>query len=142
MGGASSSLLNLWGPLKPKRLPKTLRLFRAIDRTVFQKHYDCLITPTVATTRIAADFDPTKDSLVVSQAPVDPYAGWHLASLFSLLNWMPVINVPTGLAGNGVPTGIQIAARPFEDIVAMELATFCAGAIDRLPYARRAPGCE
>jgi amidase len=118
------------GPIQAKEAAEeTLRLYRAIDRAVFQKDYDCLITPTVGTTRIAADFDPTKDSAVVAQSPVDAYAGWHLTSLFSLLNWMPVINVPTGLAENGVPTGIQVAARPFEDTVAMEVATFCAGAI-------------
>ena len=44
-----------------------------------------------------------RDKLTIDGVPVDPYAGWFLTSVFSLLNWMPVINVPAGRAANGVP---------------------------------------
>lgn len=81
-----------------------------------------LITPTVATTRIPAGFDPTKDTARIDGKSVDPYAGWFLTSLFSLLNWMPVINAPAGLASNNVATGLQIAGRPYDDLIVAEIA--------------------
>ena len=34
---------------------------------------------------------------------------------FNLMSRMPVISVPTGFAGTGVPTGMQIAGRPYDD---------------------------
>jgi Asp-tRNA(Asn)/Glu-tRNA(Gln) amidotransferase A subunit family amidase len=112
------------GPKQAKEAAEeTLRLYSAVDRTVFRKGYDGLITATVGTTQIAADYDPTQSSPVIDGNRVDPYAGWFLTSLFSLLNWMPVINVPTGLTANGLPAGIQIATRPYDDITAFEIAT-------------------
>jgi amidase len=101
---------------------EALRLYRIIDKCVFQNGYDALITPTVASTRIPADFDPTADPAVINGKSVDPYAGWFLTSLFSLLNWMPVISVPTGLSANNVPTGMQIACRPYDDSMAAAIA--------------------
>jgi amidase len=76
----------------------------------------------VATTQITAAYDPTTDTPVINGSPVDPYSGWFLTSLFSLLNWMPVINVPSGIASNNIPTGIQIATRPYDDVAAAEIA--------------------
>ena len=29
---------------------------------------------------------------------------------------LPVLSVPSGLASNGIPTGIQIVGKPYEDI--------------------------
>jgi len=91
----------------------------------------------VATTRIRAEFDPTTDTPVINGKPVDPYAGWFLTSVFSLLNWMPVITVPTGAARNNVPTGMQIACRPYDDATAAAIATvYCQTAppISMMPH--------
>ena len=33
-----------------------------------------------------------------------------------MLNRLPVLSIPSGLASNGVPTGVQIVGKPFEDI--------------------------
>src|SRR4051794_6056018 len=101
-------------------------LYRIIDQEVFQRGYDAPVTPTVATTRIPADFDLTIHAALVKGRKVNPYAGWFLTSLFSLLNWMPAINVPTGLAANGVPTGLQIATRPYNDATVAALASLYA----------------
>src|SRR6188472_2757043 len=87
------------GPLNAREAAKeTLRLYGIIDKSIFAAGYDALITPTVATTRIRADYDPRADTPVIDGKSVDPYAGWFLTSLFSLLNWMPVVTVPTGVA--------------------------------------------
>lgn len=100
----------------------SIRLYQALDENVFQKGYGALITPTVGSTEIAADYDPTRDAPVINGRTVDPYVGWYLASLFNLLNFMPVITVPTGRAANGVPTGLQIAAQTYDDLTAAAVA--------------------
>jgi amidase len=125
------------GPMQAREAAEeTLRLYRIIDERVFEQGYDALITPTVATTRLAADYDPTKDSPLVNGKRVDPYSGWFLTSLFSLLNWMPVINVPIGLAANNVPTGMQIATRPYDDLTAAAIAALYAQAARPMPFDR------
>jgi amidase len=113
---------------------ETLRLYKVVEENVFEKGFDALITPTVATTRIKAEFDPTRDVPFIGGSPVDPYSGWFLASLFSLLNWMPVINVPTGRAANGVPTGMQIVTQPYADRCCFEIASAYAEVAESLPF--------
>jgi len=114
---------------------ETLRYYKVIEQCVFEKGFDALITPTLATTSIAADYDPTKDVPVIDGAKVDPYAGWFLTSIFSLLNWMPVINVPAGLASNGIPCGVQIVTRPYEDALCYEIAHAYAKYAAPMPFA-------
>jgi len=112
------------GPRDAKEAAEeALRFYRVIEEAVFAKGFDALISPTVATTRVAAAFDPTKDTIRIRDQAVDPYSGWFLTSVFSLLNWMPAINVPAGLTANGVPCGFQIVTPPYEDTLAYEIAT-------------------
>jgi Asp-tRNA(Asn)/Glu-tRNA(Gln) amidotransferase A subunit family amidase len=113
---------------------EALRLYKIIEDRVFARGFDALVTPTVATTRIRADYDPTKERPVVAGEPVDAYAGWFLTSLFSLLNWMPVITVPAGRASNGVPVGMQIVTRPYDDILCYEIAAGYASKADEMPF--------
>ena len=128
-------LASSMGPTQANEAAKeTLRFYEVIDEKVFGKGYDALLTATVATTNIAAAYDPTADTPVIDGKRVDPYAGWFLTSLFSLLNWMPVINVPAGLAANNVPTGLQIATRPYDDLTAASIAADYAKHAPALPF--------
>jgi Asp-tRNA(Asn)/Glu-tRNA(Gln) amidotransferase A subunit family amidase len=113
---------------------EALRLYRVVEEHVFERGIDALVTPTVGTTAIGAAFDPTCDVAYVDGVAVDPYSGWHLTSLFSLLNWMPVINVPAGRSRNGVPVGLQIATAPYEDAQCFELAATYERLSERLPF--------
>jgi amidase len=115
---------------------ETVRLYRIIEENVFDKGFDALITPTVATTTIKAEFDPTRDVVSIDGTSVDPYSGWFLTSVFSLLNWMPVINVPAGRAANSVPTGMQIVTPPYEDVRCYQIAAAYAGVAEPLPFVR------
>jgi Asp-tRNA(Asn)/Glu-tRNA(Gln) amidotransferase A subunit family amidase len=105
-----------------------------MDKVVFTAGFDALITPTIATTRIPADYDPTRDRPIIEGKAVDPYSGWFLTSVFSLLNWMPVINVPTGVANNNIPTGLQIATRPYDDSTCAAIALAYADRMEPLPF--------
>jgi Asp-tRNA(Asn)/Glu-tRNA(Gln) amidotransferase A subunit family amidase len=128
-------LASRMGPCDAKAAAEeALRLYRVIDRQIFQAGYHVIATPITGTTDIAADFDPTTDHALVNGRRVDPYCGWFLTSVFSLLNWMPVINVPTGLAANNVPTGLQIAGRPYDDITVAAVAAAFALHMTELPF--------
>jgi Asp-tRNA(Asn)/Glu-tRNA(Gln) amidotransferase A subunit family amidase len=102
---------------------------------------DVLVVPTVATTRIAADFDYSRDSIRIGGRHVDPILGWVLTWPFNTIGRCPVLNVPVSRAGNGVPLGIQIVGRPFDDA-----AVFAAGAaLERAAggpfFERHRPAC-
>jgi amidase len=130
-------LASTMGPADAKEAAKeALRLYQIMDSRVFRAGYDAMITPTVATTRIPADFDPTRDQPIIEGQSVDPYSGWFLTSVFSLVNWMPVINVPTGFATNRIPTGLQIATRPYDDQTCAAIALAYAGQMEPLGFQR------
>jgi len=77
--------------------------------------YDIFICPTTSTTDIDADFDSTSDKLFIDGKEIDPIKGWFLTYPFNTLSTHPVISIPTGLADTGVPTGIQIVGKPFDE---------------------------
>lgn len=62
----------------------------------------------------AADHDPTNLDFFINGRRVNPRM-WYMTNPFNMLGQLPVISVPSGLAGNGVPTGIQIVARSYDD---------------------------
>jgi Asp-tRNA(Asn)/Glu-tRNA(Gln) amidotransferase A subunit family amidase len=93
-----------------------------LEDKVFGRGYRALLCPTVSTTALPADYDPSGDRLAVAGKRADPYVGWFQTSIFNLLNWMPVINVPAGRGRNGVPIGLQIAAGPYNDGSAFAVA--------------------
>lgn len=96
-------------------------LFRQYD-ALFDNGFRAFVCPTVTTTRIPADFDFTTSKLVVDGQEVDPLTGWLLTPPFNLMYTIPVVNVPTGLAANHVPTGMQIATRSYDDLTAFQVA--------------------
>jgi Asp-tRNA(Asn)/Glu-tRNA(Gln) amidotransferase A subunit family amidase len=51
---------------------------------------------------------------------VDTYA-MLLTAVFNVCSRSPVLSVPSGRSGEGVPTGIQIAARPYDDVSAFRI---------------------
>ena len=75
-----------------------------------------LVVPTVATTTIAADFDYSEDQIRIAGRQVDPILGWVLTYPFNIPGRCPVLNIPAGLAANGVPIGIQIIGRSYDDV--------------------------
>ncbi|MGN7860488.1 amidase [Microbacterium sp. 22303] len=68
--------------------------------------YDVLVCPTIATTGLAADEPCTDSDAVFAQLMTLP---------FNVIGRVPVLAVPSGIAPNGVPTGVQIVGRTFDD---------------------------
>ncbi|MFF2272246.1 amidase [Agromyces sp. NPDC058136] len=68
--------------------------------------YDALVCPTIATTGFAADEPATDSAAVFSKLMTLP---------FNVIGRVPVLAVPSGRAPNGVPTGVQIVGKTYDD---------------------------
>ena len=78
--------------------------------------YNVLICPTNALPAVPADHDSTKEPVVINGVEVDPMIGWVMTYPFNIMSRCPVMSVPSGHASNGVPTGLQIVGRTFDDV--------------------------
>lgn len=75
-------------------------------------NYDALLCPTVATTGFPAD------------AGAEAAYNWSdemMTVPFNIAGRLPVLAVPSGIAPNGIPTGVQLVAKPFEDATVFRL---------------------
>jgi Asp-tRNA(Asn)/Glu-tRNA(Gln) amidotransferase A subunit family amidase len=77
--------------------------------------YDALVCPTAATRGLLADDEYVGHGLDVGGEHVDYYFSGLMTPVFNVLSRCPVLAVPSGFAGNGVPTGVQIAGRTYDD---------------------------
>jgi len=78
--------------------------------------YDALLCPTIATRGLIAGDDYVDTTLVVDGVDVGFYFNSFLTPVFNVMSRCPVLNVPSGFADNGVPTGLQIVGRTYEDV--------------------------
>jgi Asp-tRNA(Asn)/Glu-tRNA(Gln) amidotransferase A subunit family amidase len=86
-------------------------------QTIFDR-YDVLICPTTADTLTPAEGFADAHSNLLNKALTYP---------FNLLSRHPVLAVPSGLASNGVPTGIQIVGPTFEEELVMRVGAALEG---------------
>ncbi|HEY7749466.1 MAG TPA: amidase [Aestuariivirgaceae bacterium] len=77
--------------------------------------YDVFVCPTNGVPAVKADHDPWDENFRINNVRVDAENGWILTYQFNMLHHCPVMSVPSGSAGNGVPTGIQIVGRTYDD---------------------------
>lgn len=84
------------------------------------ERYQLFVCPTTAVTTVAADHDPEQPVTIEGKAC--PFRAWYLCNPFNMLGQLPVASVPTGFAGNGVPTGMQLVARSFDDLAVFRAA--------------------
>lgn len=78
--------------------------------------HDVFICPTTALSAVRADLDPTKEEVTINDKPVDSVLGWVLTYPFNVMSRCPVMSVPSGFDREGVPTGIQIVGRTYDDV--------------------------
>jgi aspartyl-tRNA(Asn)/glutamyl-tRNA(Gln) amidotransferase subunit A len=82
--------------------------------------YDALICPTWAVTGIPAG-DSVLGQLYDGGGRNDRQFTYYLTTPFNVLAPCPVLAVPSGVASNDVPTGIQIVARTYDDVTAFRI---------------------
>jgi aspartyl-tRNA(Asn)/glutamyl-tRNA(Gln) amidotransferase subunit A len=77
---------------------------------------DLLLMPTVVSRGFVAGDDYVDHGIVVGDVELPHYFQTLLTPLFNIASRCPVLNVPSGFADNGVPTGLQIVGRPYDDV--------------------------
>ncbi|MGW4410064.1 amidase [Nonomuraea sp. NPDC004702] len=96
--------------------------------------YDALICPTAGTAALPAGEDYVDTKLTVNGVQLDHYLEYSLTTVFNIASRCPVLNVPSGLASNGVPTGAQIVGRSYDDATVFHIGA----AVERvLPWPTR-----
>ena len=92
--------------------------------------YDALICPTMAVPALAAEYDPG-EPIQINGQPVQDWYDVLMTVPFNIASRCPVLSVPSGLARTGVPTGLAIVARTYDDVTAFRVA---AAHEERLPW--------
>jgi len=87
---------------------------------VFDDH-DALICPTLCTTGWVAGDNYVDHGITVGGVHVDPYLFGALTPVFNIASRHPVLSVPSGRSANGVPTGVQVVARPYDDVTVFQV---------------------
>jgi aspartyl-tRNA(Asn)/glutamyl-tRNA(Gln) amidotransferase subunit A len=83
--------------------------------------YDAIVCPTWASTGIPAG-DPILGRLYADGGGNDRQFAQVMTTPFNVLSPCPVLAAPSGVApSNGVPTGIQIVGRTFDDVTCFRL---------------------
>jgi Asp-tRNA(Asn)/Glu-tRNA(Gln) amidotransferase A subunit family amidase len=92
--------------------------------------YDALICPTFAVPALPADFD-IDDVVEVNGKPVERWLDVLMTVPFNIASRCPVLSVPSGLSTDGVPTGLSIVGKTYDDVTAFRVA---AAHEERLPW--------
>ncbi|MGX6446481.1 amidase [Patulibacter sp. S7RM1-6] len=92
------------------------------------ERYDALVCPTAGTTGLLADEDYVDRPAVVAGEATRTHLEAMLTLPFNLASRHPVLAVPSGRAPNGVPTGVQIVGRTYDDAVPFRIGA----ALERL----------
>lgn len=89
------------------------------------KHNDALLCPTLAVPAVPLNHSPIDLEFNINGKLVAADFGWMLTYPFNMLSPLPVINIPSGFASNGIPTGVQIVGRPYQEKDVFEIAAAC-----------------
>jgi aspartyl-tRNA(Asn)/glutamyl-tRNA(Gln) amidotransferase subunit A len=84
--------------------------------------FDLLLSPTVATDGLLAGNSYVEEMPVVNGQRLAHSILAMMTLPFNLFSRCPVMSMPSGLAGNGVPTGVQVVGRTYEDISVFQVA--------------------
>jgi amidase len=79
------------------------------------EEHDALLCATVGMRGLVAGDDYADHGLEVGGEMQDFYFDGILTPVFNIASSCPVLNAPSGFADNGVPTGVQIVGRTFDD---------------------------
>ena len=83
------------------------------------KQFDALITPGVSCPEVPAE-NWQKDVLTVNGREITD-TDTAMTALFNMFNRCPVLSVPAGMTDAGLPVGIQIVGRPYDDAMTFRI---------------------
>jgi Asp-tRNA(Asn)/Glu-tRNA(Gln) amidotransferase A subunit family amidase len=92
--------------------------------------FDALICPTFAVPALAADYDPGQPVAVNGQ-PITDWLDVLMTIPFNIASRCPVISVPSGRSRDGVPTGLSVVGKTYDDVTVFAIA---AAHEERMPW--------
>jgi aspartyl-tRNA(Asn)/glutamyl-tRNA(Gln) amidotransferase subunit A len=92
--------------------------------------FDALICPTFAVPALPAEYDPG-DPVTVNGRPSTDWMDVMMTLPFNIASRCPVLSVPSGLSRDGVPTGLSIVGKTYDDVTAFRIA---AAHEERMPW--------
>lgn len=123
--------------IKPDDIARALNrrndLLAAIGRVFDQVDY--LLTPTVATLAFAAGGPPPR---VIAGREVGGMGNVPFTAPFNI-SGQPACSIPCGVAGAGLPMGVQVVGRRHDDLGVLACGLV---AEQQRPWPRLAPGCD
>ncbi len=78
------------------------------------EQYYALVCPTMATLGMRADQMPW-ETMILQGREIDSDYDACMMPVFNMMSRLPVLAAPAGIASSGVPAGIQIVARAYDD---------------------------
>ena len=85
--------------------------------------YDALVCPTLGVSCLPVEHDDGGTDLTINGKPASNYVGWSTTWAFNNMAWCPVMSVPSGFGAGGMPTGLQIVGRTFDDPTVFRIAS-------------------
>lgn len=73
------------------------------------------LCPTLPVPSVKAGESYVKEKLLINGKPQGGIEEWLMTMCFNMLSRCPVMSIPSGLASNGVPTGLSIVGRTYDD---------------------------
>ncbi|HEY9037458.1 MAG TPA: amidase [Roseovarius sp.] len=117
----SCSLRDLMGSFDAAK-----RLYREVQPVL--DAFDALICPVVLTNAVGAEQMPWT-AMQVNGACLNSDYDWVATAHFNMLGELPVLTVPIGLDAGGMPVGLQVIARSFDDAKAFKVAAAIEGIV-------------
>jgi len=80
------------------------------------EEHNVLVCPTLAVPSVPADHDELNPEFRINGKRVQAYVGWVMTNPFNLVGQCPAMSIPSGFAASGIPTGLQIVGKTFDDL--------------------------
>ena len=82
---------------------------------------------------------PSWEDFEVDGTPVPADGSWVMTMLFNMFSRCPVLAVPSGFTRTGMPSGIQIVGRSFDDVRVFRIGAALERARPWLDWTRQRP---
>jgi aspartyl-tRNA(Asn)/glutamyl-tRNA(Gln) amidotransferase subunit A len=102
------------------------------------EEYDALICPTFAVPALPAEYD-VGDALAVNGQACGNWMDVLMTVPFNIASRCPVLSVPSGRSRDGVPTGVSVVGRTYDDVTAFRVAAAHEARFPWLDDAERRP---
>jgi len=103
------------------------------------EEFDALICPTFAVPALPAEYDTGEPVTVNGQVTLD-WLDVMMTLPFNIASRCPVMTVPSGLSRDGVPTGLSIVGKTYDDVSVFRIAAAHEEQMPWLDMPKRRPG--